>query len=245
MRHSLLPTFLVAAALCSPSFSFGQDQTFSGDLLIGISTSSGNTDTSSFFVRAEANLNEVMVGGKPDPLSMKAEFLRSEQDKVLNSRRGLGELRYDYEIWDKTSFFFLERVSFDDFQSLDLRAEEQIGLARKFIEEPKFWIGADLGLTRIDSFYETAPTEGEFGLVVGGHAWWNIFGPVNLTQDISYRPTFADFNDYLLTSETGLSTKLADSWKVKLIYQIFYDKTPPASFGSIDRGLLLTFGYSF
>ena len=235
---------LFGALLLSSQQARGE-QTFSGDILIGVSATSGNSDTNSFFVRGEALLSDVIVDDKADPLSMKAEFLRSEDDGVVSSRRGQGELRYDREIRNKTSFFFLERVSFDDFQNLDLRAEEQLGLAQKFVVQPKYWLGGDLGLSRIDSFYETAPNEGEFGIVVGGHAWWNIYGPVQLTEDVSYRPAFSDFNDYLFTSETGVTTKLSDNWKVKLIYQIFYDNTPPAGTKSTDKNLMLTLGYSF
>ena len=235
---------LFGALLLSSQQARGE-QTFSGDILIGLNVTSGNSDTNSFFVRGEALLSDVFQDNKADPLKMKMEFRRSEEDGVLSSRRGLAELRYDREIWKQTSFFLLERASFDDFQNLDLRLEEQLGLSQKLVVQPKYWIGADLGLSRIDSFYETGPKEGEFGPVAGGHAWWNVFGPVELSEDVSYRPAFSDFNDYLFTSETGITTKLSDNWKVKLIYQIFYDNTPPAGTKSTDKNLMLTLGYSF
>ena len=228
----------------SQNAAVGQ-QKFSGDVLIGISDIRGNSEISSVFLRGEAKLSEVMAGGNPDPLKMKADYSHSEEKGELSSRRGLGQLRYDNEIWNKTSLFFVEKVSFDEFRSLDLRAEEQIGLSRKLIVQPKYGVSADFGLTRIDSFFENALNQGGFGLVLGAHAHWNIIGSLAFTQDFTFRPTFEDFSDYLLDSETGLATKLSTNWNVKLLYQTFYDNDPPASVKNSDRNLILSFGHSF
>ncbi|MDP6506552.1 MAG: DUF481 domain-containing protein [Planctomycetota bacterium] len=222
-----------------------QGQQFSGGIDVGISSSSGNTDTESFFVRGKATLSEVMAGGFKDPLSIKADYLYKKENEEITARRGQLEGRYDSLFLEKTSVFFLERVAFDEFSDLDLRVEEQLGLSQKFITQPRYSISGDLGLTRIDSFFETSEDEGEFGLVVGGHVSWRIIGSLYFTEDIEFKPTFADFSDYLMKAETGLSTKLSAQWKVSLIHQLDYDNQPPTGTSGTDKNLILTFGYSF
>jgi len=245
MRRYALPTGLVLSVILCATNGLAEPQEVSGSVLIGVSSTSGNTDTSSVFARAELKLSEVIVDGKPDPLAMKAEYQLAERDGEMTARRGQGQLRYDHEFIKKTSAFFLERVSFDEFQNLDLRAEEQLGLSRKLIEQKQYGLSADAGLTRIDSFYETAENQGDFGLVLGGHAFWNVVGSLKLTEDVEYRPAFGDFNQYLFTSETALSTRLSENWQVKLLYQIFYNSTPQVGTKGTDKNLMLTLGYTF
>jgi putative salt-induced outer membrane protein YdiY len=163
----------------------------------------------------------------------------------MTTRRGEGRIRYDYEFVTKTSMFYLERLSFDEFQDLDLRAEEQAGVNRRLMDRNRLGLSADAGVARVDSFYEEAEDEGDFGLILGGHAFWTIVGSLKLTQDVEYRPAFADFDRYLLSSETGLSTKLSENWQVRLLYQIHYSSQPPEDVEQTDRNLALTLGYSF
>jgi len=224
---------------------FDKGQKFSGGIDVGISSTSGNTNTGSYYVRSLATLSEVMAGGFKDPLSIKADYLYKKEKDQLTGRRGRLEGRYDSLFLEKISVFFLERVAFDEFSDLDLRVEEQLGLSQKFITQPRYSLSGDLGVTRIDSFFETSPTEGDFGLVVGGHLGWRIIGSLHFTEDVEFKPEFGEFSNYLVKAETGLSTKLSAQWKVSFIHQLDYDNRPPAGTSGTDKNLILTFGYSF
>lgn len=220
-------------------------QQFGGGIDIGISNSSGNTSAESFFVRGIATLSEVKVGGYVDPLAIKGDYLYKTENDGLTARRGQLQGRYDSLFLEKTSVFFLERVSFDEFSDLDLRVEEQLGLSQKFVTKPSYSLSGDLGLTRIDSFFETTPSEGDFGIVIGGHLGWRVIGSLYFTEDIEFKPQFQKFSNYLLKAETGLSTRLSDHWKIALIHKFDYDNQPPAGTQGTDKSLILTFGYAF
>ncbi|MBI2190852.1 MAG: DUF481 domain-containing protein [Planctomycetes bacterium] len=217
----------------------------SGDLYLGVNDKGGNTNLFSFFVRAEAALPELFLGGNQDLLRFRGDYSLSEVDDRLNSRSGDFHLRYENQFWRKTSFFTLEHVSFDDFRDLNLQIEEQTGIAQRLFQYPKGSFSLDFGLSRVDSFFDQADSEGEFGLAFGGHLSWLIFRTVRFSQDVSYLPAFEDFSDYLLNLESGFSTQLAASWKLKLIYQVRFDSEPPEAVSSTDRSLILTLGYSF
>jgi putative salt-induced outer membrane protein len=220
-------------------------QKFSGGIDVGISNSSGNTSTESFYIRGAATLSEVMAGGFKDPLTIKGDYLYKKDTDVLTARRGKLEGRYDSLFRERTSIFFLERVAFDEFSNLDLRVEEQVGLSQKLIVKPRYSLSGDLGVTRIDSFFESSTSEGDFGIVVGGHFDWRIIGQLYFTEDVEYKPEFGKFSNYLLKAETGLTTKLSAQWKVALLHQLDYDNQPPAGTSGTDKNLILTFGYSF
>lgn len=115
---------------------------WSGALEAGASLRSGNTDTTD--LKASLSLKRT---GEKDTLELKFSAAYGEASDVLNTRRYLGDFRWQHKLHERFYLYTTGLAERDDGRKLALRLQGGGGFGYEIIKQEKTKLSADLGLT--------------------------------------------------------------------------------------------------
>ncbi len=220
---------LFAAALASvPAFAEeapeaeAPEPLWTGNAALSYVSTTGNTDTSSFgldfsFVR------------RPTPWGFEAYglFNRAEDTGDLTAERYLAGVRGTRALNDRWNLFGGLSGEKDEFAGFDLRTMLEAGATYKAVDNGKFFLSFDGGLTYTDEDrIEPEPDTSFMGGLAAVHFAWTFSETAKLIQDLTYYPNFDDSADWRLESITALEASLTDLFGLRLSYEYRFRNEP-------------------
>jgi len=189
----------------------------------GINGSSGNTKTFGFIGG--------LVSEKKLPLDLwhfesRYFYGKTDGDEVMN--RFYADLRKDWFFSDgsRYSFFAEGRYDRDRFQEWKQRATASAGVAYKFINKEKLFVGFRVGGAATKEWGVEGPDrdtdvrpEGLLGL----ETKWKIDDRKEFTAQATYYPDLSDMPEYRLVASAGLSIRLDDKGAMTLRGGVEYE----------------------
>ncbi|MCD4751111.1 MAG: DUF481 domain-containing protein [Thermoanaerobaculales bacterium] len=228
MKKTAVICLLAATLVSIPAFTEeapeaeAPEPLWTGNAALSYVSTSGNTDTTSFgldfsFVR------------RPTPwgLEVFGLFNRAEDASELTAQRSLLGTRATRSFSDRWSLFGGLSGEKDEFAGFDLRTLLETGATYKAIDDGKFFLSFDAGLTYTDeSRIEPEPDTSFMGGLAAAHFGWTISETAKLTEDLVYYPNFDDSTDWRLTSITALEAALTDLFGLRLSYEYRFRNEP-------------------
>ncbi len=195
---------------------------WTGNAALSYVSTTGNTDTSSFgldfsFVR------------RPTPWGFEAYglFNRAEDTGELTAERYLAGVRGTRALNDRWNLFGGLSGEKDEFAGFDLRTMLEAGATYKAVDNGKFFLSFDGGLTYTDEDrIEPEPDTSFMGGLAAVHFAWTFSESAKLIQDLTYYPNFDDSADWRLESITALEASLTDLFGLRLSYEYRFRNEP-------------------
>ncbi|MEF8792507.1 DUF481 domain-containing protein [Thiohalorhabdus sp.] len=196
---------------------------------LGLSTSSGNTDTTTTRGRIASDRT-----GNRFVLHLLAEGRFSQEDSVTTSQRGHGLTQLDYQFQPRTYGFGVVEITHDRFAGYDARLQEAVGLGRFLLQRDTMTWRLEGGPAlrqewRTDDTYESSARARLRTLFD-----WRFREASGFTQEIIYTPSLEHGDDFLLTSETSLSFRLNARVALKTSVTVEHDSQPLADVERTD-----------
>ena len=215
--------------------------TVTGEVNVGADMKRGNTHKDSYDVDGRVSMSwgihRLIVGGK-------AHYLEDKGVSTEDNQLGYVE----YNRFFKPEWYGLAnlRLSRDKFKDLDLRAAAGLGLGHQFWRSKLTNLSFELGPNYL---YEK-------GEIRGNREWtaarWQLVYDRwffdYFTQFFHRHEVFLradDFNQYFLTSSTGLKFPLGNGFAVTWQYDYDFDNSPQPGKEKYDTRMLLLLGYNW
>jgi putative salt-induced outer membrane protein YdiY len=215
---------------------------WTGSLGVGLSLTSGNSDTSAFNLGFDI---------KYDPKThsvFKAEalYLRSTANGETTADKASALARYEYKFTDR--FYAFGQVSYlrDQFKNMTYLVSPMAGAGYYVVKEKTIELSLDGsvgGAFEKDSGYD-ATSSGAFG---AGEAFsWKISPTATFTQRFGALWKMDDTSDSFYHFEVGLAATLTKSFELKVAYFVDYKNEPrPSTLKKTDTALVAALVYKF
>lgn len=195
---------------------------WTGSAALSYVSTTGNTDTTSFgldfsFVR------------RPTPWGFEAYglFNRAEDAGDLTAERYLAGVRGSRAQGDRWSVFAGLSGEKNEFAGFDMRTLLETGATYKAVDDGKFFLSFDGGLTYTDEDrIAPEPDESFMGGLAAMHFGWTISETAKLTEDLTYYPNFDVSSDWRMKSITALDASLTDLFGLRLSYEYRFRNEP-------------------
>ncbi len=168
------------------------------------------------------------LSGEDDALLFYGSVDQAEQDGVDSSDETILGSEYTSYSSDPWGWYLRAEVEKDDFEDLRLRTLLGTGLNYRVFHSLEHSLELRSGLGyRHENFYdgttEQSPTL-DFGLAHG----WQFASWGRMTNHLTYTPAISDFDDYLVTHDSGIEIPLgfSDYWQLRFGLRHNYKSMP-------------------
>ena len=215
--------------------------TYHGNLQVGVSYLTGNTDTTS------GNLSGLFVAkSKRQRFSLRGRWYYAENDNVVSAREADGSVQYDFFVTEKVYTFASAFFQYNPFRDLNLRSAFSGGAGYQFFDTDRARLSADLGVSYVDEDFRVAPddsyTGGRWSL---SFDYWIIEKKIQFFHYQQGFYSFSDFADMNLISQQGLRLTVLKGFSTNFEVDVSYDNKPSPGFEKTDTALIFGLGYDF
>lgn len=210
---------------------------WTGEGQVGISQSSGNSDT----LGATAGI-ALRRDGLRWRYNLRA-LANYERDNGVTSRnQWLAAFEPNYKFSDRLFAFALAQYERDRFAGFDSRVTLSGGLGYRVVGSPGLTVDVKAGPAWRHTDFIGVPATSDVNALGALDATWTISPTLTLSENATALYASSNTN---LTSITALSVKLGGKLSARASYQIGYNSDPPPLFGKTDTLSRLTLVYGF
>lgn len=214
------------------------DWIWSGEIDIGGSQSSGNSETQAANLGVELTAR---IGRWQQDIGTTFDFARD--DGETTTRRLLADSKTRYDTSDRLYAFVFAEYEDDRFSGFSFRTTESAGLGYHLIDTDRLAITVEAGPGARQSKIRGADRVDN-----------EILARLNsaLTYDLSNSAQFRNDTDMFIGSNnntmrnlSALRLEIIESWKIKLSFEVRYDDNPPLDTVSTDYQTKLSLAHTF
>ena len=185
---------------------------------LGYIQTSGNTDTKTFNLDAKAKKAFDLHS-----LSLTLDAQYAKDTNVETKNKFATELGYSYKFSDKLSFGYLAGYKKDKFSNYDYQFYTGPSIGYKLIESDSHNLNAEGSiLMSKDDIRNSNQTEEYVAYRAKGVYEWKILENLKFDQEVGYRGSFEDSQNYFVDSKSALTSKLTDMFSAGISYKIDY-----------------------
>lgn len=241
MKKALLlmtPFFLI---LLATTVAHAQ---WTGDIFVGYTQSTGNTDKGSGQV--SLNSNYKMDEGE---FIAKANAFYGQTDNKMDTQKWDGLAKYLLSFPDDSNWFSSYQVSVDHdrFSDIDYRIVPAVGIGYHFSREEDWTWNADLALGYEITRYRTNSANDDETLALIGHTFAKkrVLENAFLSEDLTLIPGLESGSGFRVKSETAFTNPLNERMDLEIKYVVDYDSEAAPGKTSTDKQILAGIKYKF
>lgn len=224
-----------------PSELSGEGVKLTGHANMGYSSSSGNTDTTKWYLDAE-----VMARTRDNRYTLGGESKRSEDQGVLTESSWLGYMKYDHFLSKKWYAYANGNFENDEFKDIRLRTTLGVGSGYQFFEDPRKNLSVEGGASYVSTDFDVAEDE---SYPAGRLAikYDQFVGKTNI-QFFHNDETYVDLQDVenvFLRTSTGFRFPLISRLNATLQYDYDWENQPAPGRTKEDQTVRATLGINW
>ena len=161
------------------------------ELIMDVGGKTGNSEK----ISTAGGLNAVLASPE-DRLKAYLRADRSKENGTKTASEAIGGLDYESFFKGRSSWYARTEMEVDDVELLDLRATAALGYGYYFLKKDEHTARARIGFQLIHEAFQNGNNTTDPGIDLGLHHFYKLKKWGKLTTDITYTPSFNDFNDY-------------------------------------------------
>ena len=236
-RAATVVDWAQVAALNPPA---PQPSRWQGDLTLGGTMKSGNTDSRETTVAASG-----VRRTDRDRISLKLRYSYGEEDGERTAENTYGAMKYDYFVTKKLYTFLSLEFLIDQFKDLNLRTVVGPGLGYQLLDEEDRALALEAGVAYFNEDRDTAEDESWLTARLGANLYYRLFDWLVFRDDLLVYPSLETGGEYQLRNEASLSTALSSSWALNFTNIYEHDSQPAEGVDSDDLTWILGLQYAF
>ncbi len=204
------------------------------EVAIDVSGKTGNAEANNVGGSFKATL-----AGEHDKLMFYVGGRRSEENHVKSEDELIGGTDYENMVGERHAWYVRTKFEIDDIELLDLRAVAAAGYGYYFLKAPEHELRGRVGfMFQSESYMDEAGIDDNTspGLDVGGYHMWKLNEWCKMINEITYTPTFDDWQDYQVFHNTSLDMPLGtlEMWTLRLGLTHNYSSMPAQGKDRLD-----------
>lgn len=215
-------------------------QKWKGNVALGGSLQSGNTDRTSASAMAEASRRT-----DQDRFGVRLLFNYAEEDGDLTARNTFGAAKYDYFFTKRFFGYLAIDLLNDEFKDYRLRAAAGPGVGYQIWDDPVKSLLVEAGLSYIWEDHYDGKDEDYPAARLAGDFRWQIFKFLTFTDRLVVYPNLESGGEYILRNEASLISPLGSGWALRLSNIWDRDSDPAADTKKDDFTTIVALQYSF
>lgn len=198
---------------------------------IAVEGSSGNTEA----FGANANFRATLKS-KKDELVFYGSYTWEENEGVATEDEVIGGLRYTNFFYNDLGWYTRGELERDEFEDLDLRTTAGAGLSYRFFDTDTSELSVRAGFSYRYESFSTQEDVGDPGMDFGLSHYWKFAEWGEISNELSYVPSFGDFGDYRFVQDSGVNIPLgaSDLWQLRFGLQNDYNSAPAPGNEELD-----------
>ena len=211
----------------------------SGRVNVGLSSSSGNTDTESHHVNGE-----IVARTEKNRYTAGIEYNREENEDELTTKNYLGYAKYDHFLTRKWYGYANTLFEKDEFKDLRLRSTIGTGMGYQFFESELTNLYLESGLSFVNEDFEAGEDED----TLAGR-WAINFDKYLFNKFVQFfhfhegYQGLEETDNLFIRSRTGLRFPLSENFRATFQYNYDWDNNPAPGEENEDSKYLFTLGY--
>lgn len=210
------------------------------DANVGISLTSGNTDTENFHIDGR-----VITRTPKNRYTLSGEFNREESENILVKKNWGSLVKYDHFVSDRWFWFNSATFESDEFKDLDLRSAIAAGMGFQFFETDDRILSVEFGPSYIDENFIVAEDESFLGsrwaVNFEQRLWNGLWFYHNQDGLLSLENT----KDVTVRARTGVRMNVTQRIIARIQTAVDWNNSPPSGSDSTDIEHTVTLGYRF
>ncbi len=238
LSGSIALLFLAAASTGNAADPQVVDDSWKGNVELGVVTTTGNTETQTINAKAKT-----VTERKNWRHTVIIESLNSSNESNTTAERYAINGQSDYKLDDQNYFFAMVNYEYDRFSGYDYRISEALGYGRRVIGNPNLSLDLEIGPgARQSKLDTTGDTENEFTVRGAAKLAWKIGDNSTFSQNLS---TDVGEDVTISKSVTALTAQVNGSLATKITYTIKNTSDVPAGIKKTDTETAVTLVYVF
>jgi len=218
--------------------------TWQREVSLGCNKTTGNTRdnqiSGSFLIsRNNKHVDEWTLGGS---------LYYSSTNRKMDNQKWYGMGRYAFSFGKSKQWygFFRGEGDHDRFADIDYRLVPATGVGYWLYDLPEIKLMAEVGAGLDHTVYKSRIKDrDEWVFTPRLFLEKKLFSSSKITQNLYWYPTFEDYNDYRLRSDTSLDVALNKKLSLRLSLIDDYNSTPPKDTKKNDLRLISSLIYTF
>lgn len=240
MKRVIVAAGMMLAVVLS---GLASERGFSGDASFGLSSTSGNSDTTSvsFTFTADRQLSERYKWLN------KGSYLWSDADGETTSDRTSLDTRLEWH--PRERFFGYVQAGYlrDQFKDFDYRLTPGIGAGWTVLKRADKTLDLTAGLSGVFTSYRiSGETDSYTAVQLGNTFKWKITDTADLSQSLRFSADISELDRYFIEFEMSLAVSINSRWGLKVSVTDNYESRPPSpDIKKNDTALIAGITYRF
>jgi len=211
-----------------------------GDLAVGASLQSGNTERLTYSVGFNAKRRF-----EEDRFEFKFLHNYAEEDDKLSARNTYGSMKFDHFFSTKWYGYLVVEMLNDRFKDLNLRTIVGPGVGYQVWDDAKKALRFEGGVSYFSEDLRDQTDDQYMTARVAANLEYHFTDNLEFTDDFMIFPSIENFGDYTMRNEATIATALGAGWKLKFSNIFENNNNPPPGIEETDMTWLLALGYAF
>ncbi|MEN8264756.1 MAG: DUF481 domain-containing protein [Nitrospirota bacterium] len=211
-----------------------------GNVNIGATTQSGNTDRSSASAGAEA-----VRKTEKERFSLRFLYNYAEEDDEVSARNAYGAGKYDYFFTKKLYGYISVELLHDEFKNLNLRTIIGPGVGYQVWDDPVKSLSVEGGFSYFSEDLEEGEDDQWVTARLASDISYKVKETVNLSDRFIIYPSLEDLGEYQLRNEAALTTDIGANLALKLSNILEHNSDPSDDVEKSDWQWMLGIQYDF
>ncbi len=212
----------------------------SGRANVGLSESSGNSDTARYHADGELRARTPR-----NRYSLAFAMNREEAEGVTTKDDAIVLIKYDHFLTDKSFLYSNASFEQDEFQGLDLRSSLGIGAGYQFFEDQRRFLSVEGGVSFVSENFDMAEDDEYAAARLSLDYEQQLLTFLRLFHFNELLQGLEDSDDLVVRSRTGLRFGLGKGLRATTQVNYDWDKSPAPGRAERDETYLLTLGYEW
>jgi len=221
MKKILLGSLLITSLVLGFQADLNQEKPLTTHTELGYIKTDGNTDTQTFNLDAKAKKT---WGKHVGNIIVDAQY--ADDSGVTKKNKYLIELDYNYELQSRFAWTYLAGYKSDKFSNFNYQAYSGPGAQYKAIvsDMHNLYLEGNI-LYSIDEL-ESGKDDKYAAYRAKAVYTWQVLKNLKFNQDLSFRGSLKELNNYFIFSKTAFTSKLSDMFSAGLSYKVDYVNEP-------------------
>lgn len=216
------------------------DRQWKGDISLGGSSQTGNTERTSFSVQGEGE-----VEFKRDTFALSFLHNFAEENDEVTARNTYGSFKFEHAFNARWFWLLSAELLNDRFKDLNLRAIIGPGMGYTVWKDPVKTLKLEAGLSYFSEDLRVGADDHWFSGRFAGNFSYQLMEWLRFTHRVLVYPSLEEFEDVKLRNEINLIASMSDHWAVKISNILEHNSQPPAGVKKDDTTWLYSVKYAF
>ena len=208
---------------------------------VGVSITSGNTDTKTFYGDAEA-----VARSKQNRFTIGGLYNNAEDHNVTTVKNATGYMKYDHFLTEKWYLYANLTGTKDQFKDLNLRSAAGLGVGYQFLETPLTNLLLEAGVSYVNEDFTVAEDEsypaGRWAVNFDHYLFQKRLQFFHFHEGLI---GLESADDMFIRSQTGLRFPIYTNFNATAQLNWDWDKSPTPGSEKSDKNYIFTLGYAW